>query len=70
MNPFSGDFLKEALKRCTIDNPYRGPSKYEDGDYFYLCDVDGSFEWFEGRELIFYKNKQIYELKFLGGIIN
>ena len=68
--PFSGDFLKDALKKCTIETPYRGPALYEDGDYTYLCNVEGNFEWFEGRELIFFKNKQIYELKFHGGILD
>lgn len=67
--PFSGDFLKEALKRCSLDMPYRGPTLYEDKDYTYLCNVEGNFEWFEGREIIFFKNTQIYELKFHGGII-
>lgn len=67
--PFSGDFLKEALKHNTIQMPYRGPEKYEEGDYIYICNVDGDFNWFEGRELIFYKDTQIYELKFHGGII-
>lgn len=68
--PFSGDFLKNALKNNTNQMPYRGPEKYEEGDYVYLCNVDGGYDYFEGRELIFYKNKQIYELKFHGGIID
>lgn len=67
--PFSGDFLKEALKRCTYDMPYRGPALFEDGDYSYLCTAEGNYEWFEGREIIFFQNKQIYELKFHGGLI-
>lgn len=67
--PFSGDFLKEALKNNSIDMPYRGPKLYEQGDYTYLCNVEGDPDWFEGRELIFYKNKQIYELKFNGGLL-
>lgn len=68
--PFSGDFLKEALRNNTEEMMYRGPKLYENGDYTYLCNVDGNPEWFEGRELIFYKNIQIYELKFHGGIIS
>lgn len=67
--PFSGDFLKEALRNNIEEMPYRGPKFYENGDYTYLCNVDGNPEWFEGRELIFYKNVQIYELKFHGGVI-
>lgn len=68
-DPFSGDFLKEALKNNTKEMPYRGPKQYKDGDYFYLCHVDGDVVWFEGRELIFYKDKQVYDLNFHGGLI-
>ena len=67
--PFSGDFLKDALKHNNLDMPYRGPNKYEDNDYIYICNVDGDFKWFEGRELIFYRDRQIYELKFHGGLV-
>lgn len=66
---FSGDFLKEALKNNTFDMPYRGPHKYQEDDYIYICNADGDFDFFEGRELIFYKDKQIYELKFHGGLL-
>lgn len=67
--PFSGDFLKEALKNNSIDMPYRGPSLFEKDGYTYLCNVEGNPEWFDGRELIFYNNKQVYELKFHGGLV-
>lgn len=67
--PFSGDFLKEALKHNTLDMPYRGPKLYKHGDYTYICDVDGDCDWFEGRELMFYKDSQIYELRFNGGLL-
>lgn len=68
-NDFSGDFLKEVLKHNDKDMIYRGPSLYKKGDYAYLCTVEGNFNWFEGKEIILYKNKQIYELKFHGGIL-
>lgn len=67
--PFSGDFLKEALKRCTFDMPYRGPVLYKDSDYTYTCNVVGNFNWFTGNESIYYKNNEIYQLRFHGGII-
>lgn len=66
---FSGDFLKNALKNVTDTMPYRGPKKYEEDDYVYICDADGDLDWFEGREIIFYKNKEIYELRFHGEIL-
>lgn len=66
---FSGDFLKEALFNVPTAAPYRGPVIYKNGDYSYHCKVDGSFEWFQGYEEIFYLDKKIYELYFHGGIV-
>ncbi|MCR4556757.1 MAG: DUF5680 domain-containing protein [Saccharofermentans sp.] len=66
---FSGDFLKEALLRVPEDKPFRGPDKYTNGDYEYLCSIDGDFEWFQGRETISCKGEEIYECYFHGGLI-
>ena len=52
---FSGDFLKEALLHVPEDKPFRGPQ--------------GDFEWFQGKESIEYRGKQIYECFFHGGMI-
>ena len=66
---FSGDFLKEALLRVPEENPFRGPEEYISGDYTYHCEIDGSFEWFQGREVISYKGNEIYECIFHGGYV-
>ena len=66
---FSGDFLKEALLNVPFDTPYRGPSSYINGDYSYKCSVNGEFDWFQGKETICYKGKEIYECYFHGGLI-
>lgn len=66
---FSGDFLKEALLRVPEDKPFRGPSEYTDGDYTYKCDIDGGYEWFQGKEIISLKGNLIYECYFHGGLI-
>ena len=66
---FSGDFLKEALLRVPEDKPFRGPSEYTNGDYTYLCSIDGDYEWFQGRETISFKGEMIYECYFHGGLI-
>ena len=65
----SGDFLKEALLHVPDEKPYRGPQDYANGDYTYHCDVDGSFDWFQGKETIEYQGKLIYECFFHGGMI-
>ena len=66
---FSGDFLKEALLHVPEEKPYRGPQKYINGDYSYFCDTEGEFGWFQGKETIEYRGKQIYECFFHGGMI-
>ena len=65
--PFSGDFLKAALLRVPREAPYRGPARFENGNYTYLCKPEGSLEWFQGREEIRFGGKTIYELYFHGG---
>lgn len=67
--PFSGDFLKEALLHAPADMPYRGPALYESGDYAYRCEVAGDFAWFQGRERIAFRGQEIYECFFHGGLI-
>lgn len=49
--------------------PFRGPKHYTNGDYEYHCQVNGTFEWFQGEEKITYKGEQIYECVFHGGRI-
>ena len=34
---FSGDFLKEALRKADKEMPYRGPEYYKSGEYLYKC---------------------------------
>ena len=68
-DPFSGDFLKEALLHVPEDKPFRGPETYSDGDYTYHCEIEGTFDWFHGKEIICYKNSQIYECIFHGGFV-
>lgn len=65
--PFSGDFLKEALLRGTPAFPYRGPQLYTHGDWTYHCHVAGDLAWFSGREEIYHLGELVYECLFHGG---
>ncbi len=65
---FSGNFLKDALRHADKKMPYRGPEHYEDGEYIYKCSVNGNFEWFQGYEEIFWRDKKVYECYFHGGL--
>lgn len=66
---FSGDFLKEALLLVPYEIPYRGPLAYSSGLYTYRSEVNGLFDWFQGREEILYKGEKIYECVYHGGLI-
>lgn len=66
---FSGDFLKEALLKCSMEHPFRGPALYQKGDYTYHCSTEGEFAWFSGKEEIFYKGNKVYECSFHGGLL-
>ncbi len=64
---FSGDFLKLALLRGTPDVPYRGPQLFQQDGYTYVCQSQGSIEWFSGNESIFFGEQLVYECRFHGG---
>jgi len=61
------NFLNEALLLVPEEYPYRGPLRYDNGDFSYRCSVNGDFHWFSGIEEIFYKDSKVYELVFHGG---
>ena len=65
---FSGDFLKEALRRADRNMPYRGPEYYQSGEYTYKCKVVGDFTWFQGYEEIYCGDVKVYECIFHGGL--
>lgn len=66
---FSGDFLKEALRKADRSMPYRGPEYYQSGEYTYKCNVTGDFRWFQGYEEIYCNNIRVYECYFHGGLM-
>ncbi len=65
---FSGNFLKEALRKADRVMPYRGPEYYQSGEYIYKCNVIGDFRWFQGHEEIYRSDEKVYECCFHGGI--
>lgn len=65
--PFSGDFLKEALLRCNEAMPYRGPQLFSQGEWTYHCHADGDISWFAGHEEIYHLDHLVYECRFHGG---
>ncbi|MBI2013663.1 MAG: XRE family transcriptional regulator [Candidatus Colwellbacteria bacterium] len=63
------DFLKRALRAVTSDMPFRGPSEFKEGDWFYINQVSGDVNSFSGHEEIKYKDHAVYKLDYHGGII-
>lgn len=66
---FSGNFLKEALRKADKNMPYRGPEYYQSGEYLYKCKVVGDFTWFQGYEEIYCNEVKVFECYFHGGLI-
>ena len=66
---FSRDFHICVLPEGTEDRPFRGPPRYEHGDYCYESTVQGDLCWFGGHEEIYFKGTKIYECVFHGGEI-
>ena len=64
---FSGDFLKAALRAAPEERPFRGPTRYEDGDSCYECSMNGTLDWFQGYEEITFQGERVYECFFHGG---
>ncbi len=67
---WNGDFFKAALSHVPENMPFRGPEYYTEGDYAYICDVEGNFECFTGEEVVTFKKKIIYRGHFHGGLLS
>lgn len=66
---FSSNFLKKALSTANSEMPYRGQRKFQDGDYTYVCEVNGNFKYFNGKEIMYFHDEKVYECFFSGGIV-
>lgn len=66
---FSGDFLKAALLLVPEEKPFRGPKVFQEQNYLYHCSSNGTSDWFQGYEEIYYDQNKVYECYFHGGAI-
>lgn len=62
-------FLKKALLLVEEEKPFRGPKKFEKGDFKYTNESEGDISNFKGTEKIFLKEEKIYEVNYIGGLI-
>ncbi|MFH1978669.1 MAG: DUF5680 domain-containing protein [Candidatus Aenigmatarchaeota archaeon] len=65
------DFLKKALSVGEKEKKFqpRGPKKFSDDEYDYVCEWQGDIRNFKGSEKILYKGKLIFTHVFFGGIV-
>ena len=62
-------FLQEALRKVSKDEPFRGPWRFKKDNFQYFNKIKGTVEKFEGEEKIFHKRKLLYRLIYHGGIV-
>jgi len=63
-------FHKSALRRASIDAPFRGPALYREGEYTYLNTWVGSVEEFSGVERVFFRDEEVFHLTYQGGSLH
>ena len=62
-------FLKKAMCLVKPERPFRGPNNFEEGKWDYKDKSQGTVSDFKGTEIIFFKKKKVYELKYHGGTV-
>ena len=64
-------FLKKALSAGEKQKKFqpRGPKKFVNGDWEYICQWQGDIVKFKGREKILFKKKIVFTHDFLGGLV-
>ena len=62
-------FLKKALMAASSYMPFRGPSKFGEGDFEYLFKMNGDYTYFTGKELILHKGMEIFLQDVMGELI-
>jgi len=63
------NFLKKALSLVNEKIPFRGPEYLEEGDWKYINKIHGDINRFNGNEKIFFKNKEVFNQDYIGGIV-
>jgi hypothetical protein len=63
-------FHKSALRRVSVDAPFRGPAMYHDGEFVYVNKWTGSISEFSGEERVFFRDQEIFHLVYHGGTLH
>jgi hypothetical protein len=62
-------FLRRALLAVGDDRPFRGPPKFDDGDFRYFNTAQGQLAEFHGEEQISRAGVKLYGLRYQGGVV-
>ncbi|WP_246553984.1 DUF5680 domain-containing protein [Bradyrhizobium ottawaense] len=63
-------FLRHALLAVSVEQPYRGPRRFEQAGMLYRNEVEGALDRFHGVETIARQDgTQLYELRYSGGLL-
>jgi len=62
--------LMDALRLIPVNTPYRGPEKYNNGDFSYENSFTGEVDNFFGEESISENGKEIYKARYMGGFVD
>ena len=60
-------FLQQAMRRVGEDRPFRGPNRFQQGDFEYRDESQGNIDQFTGVEVILYRGQEVYRLAYHGG---
>ena len=62
-------FLRRALLTPPPELPVRGPAELSGDGMRYDCSWRGSLQWFHGTERIERDGRELYALRFAGGML-
>lgn len=62
-------FLKKALLAMDPEKPYRGPEKFNEGNWQYTSTISGDIKDFSGTETITRNGEVVFSQNFIGGVI-
>jgi hypothetical protein len=62
-------FLKKALMNMDDSMPFRGPKEFKEGDFRYVFELKGDYQYFTGRESITHKGIEVFFQDVMGELI-
>ena len=62
-------FLRKAMRLIDESSPFRGPVRFEEGDFVYENNFNGDLNFFSGHESISYRGEGVYFLYYHGGFV-